>query len=167
MLKLTTVYNPQKVSVMQVISQLKEKVERNKRKLQKQEMLIKMRERKARTRHLIELGGLIQKADIGHLPSDMLLGALLSLRKQLDQDPPITSIWQSIGSDAFEKEAKDKVGVILKFEAKPTVTLRQKIRSHGLKWNNLREEWYGYLKDLDDLKADLKDTKHSITKLTK
>ena len=48
-----------------------------------------MQDRRARTRHLIELGGLVQKAGLVELLDDdraTLLGALLGLADQLQED---------------------------------------------------------------------------------
>ena len=38
----------------------------------------------------------------------------------------------------------------------PDKDIRDSIRSHGLKWNRLRQEWYGYTTDVDSLKEMLK-----------
>ena len=74
-----------------------------------------VQERRARTRQLIELGGLVQKAGLVELTSDnraTLLGALLDLASQLrgtgDADPAhLRACWRRIGLRAFEanKEA--------------------------------------------------------------
>jgi hypothetical protein len=141
---------------MDDLAQLKKKVEEKKASLQKQEALIKMRERKNRTRHLIEVGGLVQKAKLDHLPSDIMMGALLSLRKQIDDVADVVGLWQQAGEDFFKKQNKDKIPVILKMKQKPDMTIRQKIRAHGLKWNALRKEWYGYVEDKERAEKDLK-----------
>jgi len=68
--------------------------------------------RKDRTRHLIELGGLVLKADLVELLDDdraTLLGALLDVASQLrgtgDADPAhLRACWRRAGLLAFEAE---------------------------------------------------------------
>lgn len=78
-----------------------------------------MQDRRARTRHLIELGGLVQKAGLVELMDDdraTLLGAFLDLAGRLrDGDPDVGSAdlmvrWRRRGLRAFEadREATDK-----------------------------------------------------------
>lgn len=67
--------------------------------------------RRERTHHLIELGGLVQKADLVGLTNDdraVLLGALLSLADQLtgERREASLALWRRRGSQAF---AADKV----------------------------------------------------------
>lgn len=149
---------------MDDLTQLKKKVQEKKISLQKQEALIKMRERKNRTRHLIEMGGLLTKAELDHLPSDIMMGALLSLRESLEGESDIVHQWQKIGEEFFKEQNKDKLPVILKMKSKPDYDIRQKIRAHGLKWNALRKEWYGYVVDQDKLKRDLEGLSFSLEK---
>ena len=73
-------------------------------------------ERRARTRHLIELGGLVQKAGLAELLSDdraTLLGAFLELADRLQrqgserQDERPASLkarWQRRGMHAFDAD---------------------------------------------------------------
>ncbi len=67
-------------------------------------------ERRARTRHLIELGGLVQKAGLVELVNDdraMLLGALLELAYQLrgEEGARLAQLWRRRGKRAFEAGA--------------------------------------------------------------
>jgi hypothetical protein len=67
-------------------------------------------ERRARTRHLIELGGLVQKAGLVDLTNDdraTLYGALLELAYQLrgDQGSHVAELWRRRGRRAFEADA--------------------------------------------------------------
>jgi hypothetical protein len=52
--------------------------------------------------------------------------------------------------------------VILKFEEKPNVSTKAIVRRHGLKWNKLRCEWYGYVVSVSSLKDDLDGVRCSI-----
>ena len=70
---------------MQNVEEQKKRLEQKKHRLSIEETKLKLKERKARTRHLIENGGLITKAGLDHLPSNALYGALLSLKKQINQ----------------------------------------------------------------------------------
>ena len=81
-----------------------------------------MQNRRARTRRLIELGGLVQKAGLVELVDDdraTLLGALLSLADRLQEDEPqditqadLMARWRRRGLRAFDadKEATTAMG---------------------------------------------------------
>jgi hypothetical protein len=66
-------------------------------------------ERRKRTRHLIELGGLVVKARIVELTGDdraTILGALLWMADKLksDQGEQARALWAEMGKQAFEAE---------------------------------------------------------------
>jgi Conjugal transfer protein TraD len=69
--------------------------------------------RRERTRHLIELGGLVQKAGLIELMEDdraVLLGAFLAIAAKLqgaERDQTIT-LWRRRGKRAFDESAKKK-----------------------------------------------------------
>ena len=68
-------------------------------------------QRRERTRHLIELGGLVQKAGLVELTDDdraTLYGALLNLagRAQGDDAGDVLATWKRRGKRAFEAEAQ-------------------------------------------------------------
>jgi hypothetical protein len=67
-----------------------------------------------------------------------------------------------LGKDVLNKEEQSKQSVILAFTEQPSQEIRNHIRSHGMKWNKLREEWYGYVTDLDSLKEAIKNIEHNI-----
>jgi hypothetical protein len=145
-----------------IISTQKDKIEQKKARLQQQETLLKLKERKARVRHLIEVGGLMAKAKMDHLPSDALLGALLSLRDTLEKDGAVVENWRKVGEKIFKEEVKHRSPIILKLATKPEQAIRNKIRSHNLKWNAIRQEWSGLVQDLPQLKQDLEGIKFDI-----
>ncbi len=70
-------------------------------------------QRRTRTRHLIELGGLVQKAGLVDLTDDdraTIYGALLELvgRARNDAAGDTLALWKRRGKRAFDAEAEDK-----------------------------------------------------------
>ena len=68
-------------------------------------------QRRARTRHLIELGGLVQKAGLIELADDdrqVLLGAFLTVAAKLQSDDREQALllWKRKGNRAFEAESE-------------------------------------------------------------
>ena len=66
-------------------------------------------ERRERTRHLIQLGGLVQKAGLVDLTDDdraTLYGALLELAGKAREDGDILTLWKRRGRRAFDAEAQ-------------------------------------------------------------
>ena len=68
-------------------------------------------QRRTRTRHLIELGGLVQKAGLVELTDDdraTLYGALLDLaeRGRGDDAGDVLTLWKRRGKRAFDAEAE-------------------------------------------------------------
>ena len=70
-------------------------------------------QRRERTRHLIELGGLVQKAGLVDLADDdraTIYGALLELvgRARGDDASDMVALWKRRGKRAFDAEAEGK-----------------------------------------------------------
>lgn len=147
---------------MSKIEEQKIKLEQKKTRLIQEEAKLKLKERRVRTRTLIELGGLVVKANLSQLPPTTLYGALLSLQTTLQSDPKITSAWEKTGQANFALEQQDKTPIILTFAEKPAEEIRQLIREYGLKWNPLRQEWYGYVHNLPLLKQQLTPAQFNI-----
>ena len=147
---------------MQNLDKQKIKLEQKKAKMQLEETRLKIKERKMRTRSLIEQGGLITKAGLDHLPNNALYGALLSLKKDLDDNENLVSGWIVKGNSAFNKEKQEATPIILKFGDESNKDIRDFIRSHGLKYNKFRSEWYGGVKNIDDLKSSLGKIKYDL-----
>ncbi|WKL57386.1 conjugal transfer protein TraD [Asticcacaulis sp. ZE23SCel15] len=85
-----------------------------------------MVKRRERTRHLIELGGLVIKAKLDELTADdrtVIYGALLILAAKLKSadGPANIEVWRRHGKRAFEAEA----------EAKDTEPRRQRRAQQG------------------------------------
>ncbi len=143
---------------MASLSHQKEKLERQKARLQSQEQKLKTLERKQRTRRLIELGGLIVKAELEALNNNTLLGALLSLKHHMINTESIVSEWTEQGAKAFESldqnqsNGSDKTPVVITFNSEPPRELKSQLRDLNFKWNPFRKEWYGY-GNLHELKS--------------
>ncbi|UCM86411.1 MAG: conjugal transfer protein TraD (plasmid) [Rickettsia endosymbiont of Culicoides impunctatus] len=147
---------------MQAVTTQKLLLQQKKNRLAIEETKLKLKERKMRTRHLIELGGLIVKAELDHLPTNTLYGSLLSLKESLEKQSDIQDQWTKTGKATFNQEQQQKTAVILKLDEKPSLEIRSHIRSHSLKWNHLRNEWYGYVLDVQNLKNGLGDLKYEL-----
>jgi hypothetical protein len=85
------------------------RVEASQRRTDKREWVVNRRER---TRHLIELGGLVQKAGLIELTDDdraVLLGAFLAIAAKLqgDEREQAITLWRRRGRRAFGFEAAD------------------------------------------------------------
>ena len=150
---------------MQNVVEQKVRLEQKKNRLIAEETRLKLKERKMRTRHLIEVGGLVTKAGLDCLPTNTLYGALLSIAKSLETNGTVKEQWAKIGKAKLGQEQTDKHAVILKFEQEPNDEIRKTIRNHGLKWNKLRLEWYGYCADVNSLKNDLGTILYQIEEL--
>ena len=147
---------------MQNVVEQKVRLEQKKNRLILEETRLKLKERKMRTRYLIEVGGLVTKAGLDYLPTNTLYGALLSIATSLETNLAIKDEWTRIGKTKLDQEQTNKHAVILKFEQEPSNEIRKVIRNHGLKWNKLRQEWYGYVFNINALKNDLGATLYQI-----
>jgi Conjugal transfer protein TraD len=82
------------------------RVEASQRRNDRREWVMHRRER---TRHLIELGGLVQKAGLVELTDDnraLLLGAFLAVAAKLqgDEREQAITLWRRRGKRAFEDD---------------------------------------------------------------
>ena len=150
---------------MDNVEQQKLKLEQKKNRLVAEETRLKLKERKMRTRHLIEVGGLVTKTGLDYLPTNTLYGALLSIVALLEANQVIKDEWTKLGKTKLDQEQTNKNAVILKFEQEPSNEIRKVIRNHGLKWNKLRCEWYGYCNNVDSLKNALGAIKYQIEEI--
>lgn len=129
--------------VSEIIESKKQVLNQKINKLKQQEAKLKEAERKSRNRKLFEKGGLVEKAELSHLSSNQLYGALLQIKKQSENSVTLKE-WEHIGGAAFHNESKEKGdAVIVTFPEKPSLEIRKQLREFGLKWNSFREEWQG------------------------
>ena len=61
----------------------------------------KIKQRKKETRRKIELGGLVVKAKMDDLSKDVILGALLYAKENIQKEPGTMTLFKSKGEAAF------------------------------------------------------------------
>ena len=120
--------------------------EQQKARLADTEAKLKLAEKRARTRRLIETGGLIEKVGLSELATDALYGALLSLRggagnsKQLDQ-------WASAGAEALAEDARELdrgcEPIVLTFPNALTRDEASDLKTGGFRFNKVLQHWEG------------------------
>ncbi len=147
---------------MQNVVEQKVRLEQKKNRLIAEETRLKLKERKMRTRHLIEVGGLVTKAGLDYLPTDTLYGALLSIASSLETNQTIKDEWTEIGKAKLDEEQTNKHAVILKFDQEPSGEIRKNLREYSLRWNKLRAEWYGYCDNVELLKEALTGINYNL-----
>jgi hypothetical protein len=149
---------------MNEIEKKKEALKLKKSRIEHQERILKLKERKNRTRILIEIGGIASKAGIDHLNTNTLLGAFLEIKKK-EKEEEMIKRWTKKGAEAFYLD-REKNGepLIVTFNEEPEKKIKTQIRQEGLRWNRFRKEWQGFAKraTLENL---LKGTEHQIQAL--
>ena len=120
--------------------------EQQKAKLAEQEARLKDAERRARTRRLIEAGGLVDKAGLLELDSNALYGALLSLRDAANDKTQISQ-WTALGGRAFAREARlrdeGKEAVVLAFPGPLAKDVTALLRQAGFRFSKVMQHWEG------------------------
>lgn len=149
---------------MNELEKKKEALKLKKSRLEHQERLLKLKERKNRTRILIEIGGVASKAGIDHLNTNTLLGAFLEI-KEKEHEEGMIKRWTKKGAEALDRDKK-KNGepLIVTFAEEPEKKIKTEIRQAGLRWNRFRKEWQGFAKRAT-LEKLLKGTEHQIQAL--
>lgn len=143
------------------IEKKKEALKLKKSRLEAQERLLKLKERKSRTRLLIEIGGLAEKAGISKLNTNTLLGAFLEIKERKNKEQTIKK-WTEKGAEAFDLEMKKNGrAIILSFPTEPDKETKTKVRDLGLRWNRFRKEWQGYANQVA-LQEVLKGREHTL-----
>lgn len=144
------------------IEEEKKKLSLKKSRIEARERFIKEKERKIRTRKLIELGGIVVKSGVQALNNNQLLGALIQIRNQMSKESN-RSKWKEEGAAAFEKEErKNGTPLIVSFEREPERDIKEKLRDLGLRWNRFRREWEGCC-DQQVIKKELEGRSAKIT----
>jgi Conjugal transfer protein TraD len=120
--------------------------EQQKTRLAEQEAKLKDAGRKARTRHLIEAGGLVEKTGLLALDPNALYGALLSLRDGASDTRKVEQ-WAALGGRSFAREAhardEGKEPVVLTFPVALPKEATVPLRAAGLRFNKVFQHWEG------------------------
>ncbi len=131
------------------------RLEQQRARLLREEAKIREDARKARTRGLIEAGGLVAKAGLGELDANVLLGALLEVASKLG-DPEQLARWAAEGGRAFDREAKareaHKEPLILTLAGAQPALATVRLRRLGFRWSKVLRHWEG-LAVFDEAKA--------------
>jgi len=86
-----------------IVSRRMLKIEQRKNRLTQEQAMLNTKLRKMRTRRLIELGGLVSKAELEGWNTNALYGALLFV-KEKEGDPQQVEHWVKKGGEAFGEE---------------------------------------------------------------
>ena len=120
--------------------------EQQKARLAEQEAKLKDAGRKARTRHLIEAGGLVEKTGLLDLDPNALYGALLSLRDGASDTKKVEQ-WTALGGRSFAREARardeGKEPVVLTFSNPLPKDATAPLRAAGFRFNKVLQHWEG------------------------
>ena len=149
---------------MNDLDKKKEALKLKKSRIEHQERLLKLKERKNRTRLLIEVGGVASKAGIDHLNTNTLLGAFLEI-KEKENDEGVIKQWTKKGAEALDMD-KQQNGepLVVTFAKEPEKSVKVKLRGMGLRWNRFRREWQGFAKKAT-LEKLLKGVDHQVQDL--
>ena len=122
------------------------RLEQQRARLQREEAKVREAERKARTRRLIEAGGLVEKAGLGTLDANILYGALLEIAAK-SEDAAQRARWEAEGGRAFERETRareaDREPVILTLDGAQPALVTARLRELGFRWSKVLRHWEG------------------------
>ena len=147
------------------------RLEQQKNRISQVETKLRLDERKARTRRLIEAGGLVDKAGLLDLEANALYGALLSLRAGVD-DAGRLAAWKSEGGRAFDRDAKardaGKVPLVITLQGAQPITATSRLRGLGFRFSKVFAHWEGLarLNEAESLAAELGGTVRRVGSAT-
>ena len=121
------------------------RLEQQKNRIAETETRLKLEERKARTRRLIEAGGLIEKAGLLDLEPNVLHGALLSLNAMADAQT--IAAWKAEGGRAFDREAnvrnEGKTPLVINLPGPQPMSATTRLRKLGFRFSKVMQHWEG------------------------
>jgi|GEM_PF-1316311 len=120
-----------------------QKADARKARAEQEAARLKLMQRKERTRHLIEVGGLLVKAGIDQLPPAALYDRFLRIAAEAKDDSKAVAAWERAGGKHFQKEADTRVVAIARFGTKIDQELAATLRSYGFRWNRFLKQWEG------------------------
>lgn len=149
------------------LAERQERLAQQRARLSLEENRLREAERKARTRRLIEAGGLVDKAGLLGLEADTLYGGLLGLA-QASADPDRLARWRVAGGQAFDREAKARAAgreplVVTAAQALP-IAATTRLRSLGFRWSKIFRHWEG-LALYDEAKALAEEVGASLNRV--
>jgi len=119
------------------------KLESQIERLKNRAKILKEKQRKARTRKMIELGALVEKAGISDLDSPTLLGAFQEL-KQKSSQKHVVEEWKKTGESLLVLSIQESLKpLILTLGQEPGPEDRAALKTLKFKWNPFRKEWHG------------------------
>jgi hypothetical protein len=137
------------------LSVKKERLTAQQERLKKQRQLLQVQERKQRAKRLIDLGALIDKAGLGHLSPEELLGALISL-KPLAEDEKQKAAWATQVHESLKGEPiSPTTPLVITCAKPPSHEIKAQLKTLGFHWNRFRNEWQGY-GDVEAIKKHIK-----------
>ena len=81
------------------------KLKQRQARLEQQQAALKEQERKARTRRLIQIGGLVEKAGLLALDTASLYGALISIEQQVGDEKTVAR-WGALGRSRLQDDER-------------------------------------------------------------
>lgn len=122
----------------------KERLAISKKRIEFQEKLLREKEKKFRTKRLIQMGSLFEKAGIDNLDKSSLIGALMEI-KALSKDKKKVAEWKDHGEKYLNTDTNENLHTLLiSFEGETDKEAVGLLRQNNFKWNRFRKEWYGY-----------------------
>ena len=122
------------------------RLDQQRAKLQLEENRLKEAERKARTRKLIEAGGLVDKAGLLDLDSAVFYGALLQAAADANNAERVEQ-WRVAGGRAFDHEAKARDAgrepLVLTLPDAASAPVQAQLRKAGFRWSKVLRHWEG------------------------
>ena len=121
------------------------RLEQQRARLAEEEARIKDQERKQHTRHLMEAGALVEKAELLDLDPSALLGGLLTL-KEMSAEPDNLARWAAEGAKVFAVEARAEDArepLVILFPGPIAREVTAQLRAMGLRWNKVLQHWEG------------------------
>lgn len=114
------------------------------------------RDRKARTRELVQVGGLAAKAGLDQFTKEEKLGGFIEMTQRAEKDPGLRAAWARKAAQILNPPPPPaKRAVEVQFASRPAST--DGLKALGLKYNGIRRCWEGTV-DADaarDLAASL------------
>jgi hypothetical protein len=129
----------------------KSRLQEKRTRLDAQEKLLRLKMRKARTRFLIEIGALFQKAflkfsDTAHLQTltkATLFGFFLDSCEKFQNADSVMK-WKEMGSADLLKEKQEQgESLIISFENEPSDETKNSLKSKRFIYVPHKQEWYG------------------------